>query len=184
MRRAHLRNRRGRRTEDAIDVYPAPLAQRQVKLRGEKIKSLTSIDVESSEATRILTALGFVPSEVANGTTTYSIPSWRGDVAIEEDLIEEVARHAGYDKIGSELPPSSIAGEYQPAEMKRRDLRRVLRNQGFDEAINFSFIEARHDDEFEPLPGMKDSFVHAQESDFGGSREDAHRRCCGTAAVG
>ena len=146
-------------TEDAIDVYPAPLAQRQVRLRGEKIKSLSSIEVELSEATRILTALGFVPSEARSGATTYSIPSWRGDVAIEEDLIEEVARHTGYDKIGSELPPSNIAGEYQPAEMKRRDLRRVLRNQGFDEAINFSFIEARHDDEFEPLPGMKDSFV-------------------------
>ena len=74
------------------------------------------------------------------------MPSWRVDVEQEEDLVEEIARHTGYDKIGSELPPSTVSGEYQPSEMKQRSLRRALNALGFDEAINFSFIQqARRD---------------------------------------
>jgi phenylalanyl-tRNA synthetase beta chain len=75
-------------------------------------------------------------------------------VGLEEDLVEEIARHVGYDKIASELPPSKMAGEYQPAEMKRRDLRRAFKSLGFDEAINFSFIDTAHDEQFELLPGL------------------------------
>ncbi len=57
----------GTATEDAVDVYPSPLARRSVTLRHEKIESLTSLKVESSEADRILTALGFVADDSANG---------------------------------------------------------------------------------------------------------------------
>ncbi len=73
---------------------------------------------------------------------SFKVPSWRIDVEQEEDLVEEVARHTGYEKIGSELPPSSMSGEYQPSEMQQRSLRRALNAFGFDEAINFSFIAA------------------------------------------
>ncbi len=83
----------------------------------------------------------------SDGRLSFKVPSWRIDVEQEEDLVEEVARHTGYEKIGSELPPSNSSGEYQPSEMKQRSLRRALNAFGFDEAINFSFIqqEARFD---------------------------------------
>jgi phenylalanyl-tRNA synthetase beta chain len=147
-------------TEDAIDVYPSPLPARSVAFRPAKVESLTSLRVEPAEMTRIFTALGFTQAQPsptvtegsANDRQSFVIPSWRGDVSLEEDLIEEIARHAGYDKIASELPPSSMAGEHQPAEMKRRDLRRALRALGFDEAINFSFIDTAHDERFQLLP--------------------------------
>ena len=143
-------------TADAVDVYPNPLPARLVTFRPARVESHTSLRVELAEMTRILTALGFKQSEAqANGALTFIVPSWRIDVGIEEDLIEEVARHVGYDKIASELPPSNFAGEYQPAERKRRDLRRAFTSLGFDEAINFSFIETAHDDEVELLPGLK-----------------------------
>jgi phenylalanyl-tRNA synthetase beta chain len=77
----------------------------------------------------------------------FKVPSWRIDVEQEEDLVEEVARHTGFDKIGSELPPSSASGEYQPSEMKQRLLRRALNAFGFDEAINFSFAPKETDDQ-------------------------------------
>ena len=149
-------------TEDAIDVYPKPLPTRSVGFRPAKVEKLTSLQVEPSEMMRILTALGFVQNgtgaSVAEGAssnaTSFVVPSWRGDVSLEEDLIEEIARHAGYDKIASELPPSNIAGEYQPSEMQRRDLRRALTSQGFDEAINFSFIDDAHDELFQLLPSL------------------------------
>ena len=90
--------------------------------------------------TRILTALGFTQNEPgssptmregsANGALSFVVPSWRIDVGLEEDLIEELARHVGYDKIASELPPSNMAGEYQPSEMKRRELRSCFQKPG------------------------------------------------------
>ena len=143
-------------TEDAIDVYPNPLPPTSVNFRPSRVESLTSLKVDSSEMTRILAALGFRPGESSrSGAQTFVVPSWRVDVSLEEDLIEEVARHVGYDKIASELPPSNRSGEYQPSEMKRRALRRVLRDLGFDEAINFSFIDTAHDDAFEVIPSFK-----------------------------
>jgi phenylalanyl-tRNA synthetase beta chain len=142
-------------TEDAVDVYPNPLEPRIVDFRPPRVESVTSLRVDLSDMTRILGALGFRSEESSlNGALRFRVPSWRVDVGIEEDLIEEIARHTGYDKIASELPPSNMAGEYQPAEMSRRALRRILKGLGFDEAINFSFIDTTHDDEFEPIPAI------------------------------
>jgi phenylalanyl-tRNA synthetase beta chain len=117
--------------------YPNPLEPRSVAFRPGKVESLTSLRVELDEMTRILTALGFTQgqSQQGNGALSYVVPTWRIDVGLEEDLIEEIARHVGYDKIASELPPSNMAGEYQPSEMKRRELRRAFKSLGFDEAI-------------------------------------------------
>ena len=143
-------------TEDAVDICPSPLAVRSVAFRPAKVESLTSLKVEQPEMMRILAALGFVQNGTGpGGGASFVVPSWRSDVGLEEDLIEEIARHIGYDKIASELPPSNSAGEYQPSEMKRRDLRRALRGHGFDEAINFSFIDAAHDERFALLPALE-----------------------------
>lgn len=144
----------GTATEDAIDVYPNPLPQHRIQFRSARVKSLTSVDVEQAEITRILAALGFVKSESQENATSFIVPSWRIDVRLEEDLVEEVVRHVGYDRIASELPPSNSAGEYQPSEMKRRELRRAFRSLGFDEAINLSFIDVGHDEQFELLPAF------------------------------
>jgi phenylalanyl-tRNA synthetase beta chain len=127
----------GLATEDAIDIYPQPLTPRVVELRPERVKELTSLSVEADEIQRILDGLGFERT----GGTSFKVPSWRIDVEQEEDLVEEVARHTGYEKIGSELPPSNVSGEYQPTELQQRSLRRALNAFGFDEAINYSFIQ-------------------------------------------
>lgn len=134
----------GAASEDTIDVYPEPFVYRTVDLRPQRVPELTSVSVETSEITRILTGLGFEPAG-----QSFKVPSWRIDVSQEEDLVEEVARHTGYDKIGSELPPSSASGEYQPSEMKQRLLRRALNAFGYDEAINFSFAPKQTDGQAE-----------------------------------
>lgn len=132
-------------SEDAIDVYPRPLVLRTVRLRPQRVPELTSVSVERDEIVRILSGLGFELIDDSAEALTYKVPSWRIDVAQEEDLVEEIARHVGFDKIGSELPPSSTSGEYQPSEMKQRLLRRALNAFGFDEAINFSFAPKQTD---------------------------------------
>jgi phenylalanyl-tRNA synthetase beta chain len=148
----------GTATTDAIDVYPKPLPQAEASLRPSRVKALSGVDVQVDEIKRILTALGFVEQEQAAAETSQSLsfiaPTWRVDIEREEDLVEEVVRHAGYDRIASELPPASMAGEYQPSESSKRELRRTLRTLGYDEAVNFSFIDAAHDEQFELIPEL------------------------------
>lgn len=160
-------------TEDALDVYPQPWKLSVVSLRPERVEALTGLRVDTHEMQRILDALGFVPSEPAAKTSigknanplapgdgppatklTFAVPSWRVDVGIEEDLVEEIARHEGYDKIATALPLASMAGEYHATEKRRRALRRALSARGFDEAISFSFIDTSHDDQFELIPAF------------------------------
>jgi phenylalanyl-tRNA synthetase beta chain len=160
-------------TENAIDVYPRPLRQPLVTMRPERVKLLTGLNVSSAEIERILTGLGF--SECARNLSaeeewtlrdgvieelpdqlhsklTFAVPTWRVDVTIEEDLVEEVARHTGYDRIESKLPASSVAGEYQPNERRKRELCRALTASGYDEAISFSFVDATNDGRIEVIP--------------------------------
>jgi len=144
----------GTAASDALDVYAHPVEGKSAGLRPTRVEALTGLSVETSEMVRILTALGF---ELFNETSAHlilNIPSWRHDVAIEEDLVEEVARHTGFDKIKTELPPASLAGEYHSSERRKRALRRALAAQGFDESISFSFIDAAHDDQFELIPAF------------------------------
>lgn len=142
-------------TTDAIDVYPQKLRSPQVNLRFARVKALTGIDVAKDEALRILGALGFEKVDTESQVNaTFDVPTWRTDVEIEEDLIEEVARLVGYDKITAELPGTNIAGEYRANETRRRRVGRALTGVGFDEAISFSFINSSHDGQFELLSNL------------------------------
>ena len=152
-------------TENAIDVYPKPFVPRVVNFRAARVKELTSLSVGPSEMIRILTSLGFRPEGNPENPRAFIVPPWRIDVEQEEDLVEEVARHVGYDKIASELPPANLSGEYQPAELKLRVLRRALNAFGFDEAINFSFIQ--HQTQFDLIPeftGKENSQIELKNS--------------------
>ena len=139
-------------TEDALDIYPHPFPPRVANLRPERVPGLTSLIVEHDEIVRILTGLGFEQLAGDDGRLSFKVPSWRIDVEQEEDLVEEVARHTGYEKIASELPPSNSSGEYQPAEMQQRSLRRALNAFGFDEAINLSFTQ--QESRFDLVPSL------------------------------
>lgn len=148
-------------TEDVIDVYPIPIPALSVDFRPARVKSLTSVQVDEAEMNRILLGLGFAPAELSGKPNdvemrNFVVPSWRVDVSVEEDLVEEIVRHVGFDRMATELPPSNMSGEYQPTETNRRKLRNALKSLGFDEAINFSFIDAEHDHLFQLLPSLVD----------------------------
>lgn len=154
----------GTATEDALDVYPKIVTPPTANLRFARVKELTGLDVPDEEATRILRALGFRALEDSQAESSaggrassvaFVAPTWRGDVEREEDLVEEVARHTGYEKISEELPASNVAGAYRPGDDRRRAARRALASAGFDEAINFSFIAAAHDGQYDLLPGLR-----------------------------
>jgi phenylalanyl-tRNA synthetase beta chain len=142
-------------TEDAIDVYPNPVKIRSANLRPERVEAITSLRVEENEIKRILTALGFSLRVEHDAVLTFDVPAWRHDVAIEEDLVEEVARHIGFNNIKTALPPASFAGEYHSSEKRKRALRSALKGVGFNEAISFSFTEITND--FELIPAFASS---------------------------
>ena len=145
-----------------IDIYPTTSTPKTVESVdiSAAVKRLTGLNVETDECVRILSALGINSagqSEISNLKSQIFIsPSWRHDIAIEEDLVEEIARHAGYENIAAELPPAFGAGGYQPNEPREKRLRRVLADMGFDEALSYSFIDTRHDKVFETVPGLVD----------------------------
>ncbi|HET6669460.1 MAG TPA: phenylalanine--tRNA ligase subunit beta [Pyrinomonadaceae bacterium] len=141
-------------TEDVIDVYPIREPELSIKFHPARVEALTSLRVPEPEMERILKGLGFAATNATAAARQFRRPSWRVDVELEEDLVEEIARHWGYDKMGEELPPTILSGEYQHHELKLRALRRALKGMGFDEAINFSFIDAAHDDAFALIPAF------------------------------
>ena len=145
-----------------VDVYPNP--QPVIKVESKDISyatnRLTGLDVPATECLRILDALGITKDEEnASDAAIFISPSWRHDIAIEEDLVEEVARHAGYENVKDELPPAYHAGEYQETEHTERKIRAALADQGFDEAMGYSFIDTKHDEVYELVPGLLDDRV-------------------------
>ena len=117
------------------------------------MEAITRLKVEIEEMLRILAALGFDLREQDGAAFRFSVPSWRHDVAIEEDLVEEIARQTGYDEIQIALPSASSAGEYHLTEARKRALRNALAARSYDEAISFSFIERTN--EFELIPAFR-----------------------------
>ena len=155
---------------DYIDVYPNKHKRNLIESRdiSSYVRRLTGLTVTDSECTRILEALG-IPATEGTQPIIFTSPSWRHDIAIEEDLVEEVVRHVGYENIAEELPPAYEAGEYQASELRKKLLRQTLVDIGFDEAISYSFIDTKFDDQYELIPGIisdnaGEKFVTLQDS--------------------
>ncbi|RPH68411.1 MAG: phenylalanine--tRNA ligase subunit beta [Myxococcaceae bacterium] len=125
--------RRGR-----IDVYPRPAEPRTVALGPDDVEGLLGAPVLEEEVRAILSSLGFV----AESGGRWRVPGWRSDVERPEDLVEEVARVRGYEHIPSFLPASSGSLPPEPAwvEVERR-IRGALSGAGFDEVVNYSFVD-------------------------------------------
>ncbi|MGQ9897671.1 MAG: phenylalanine--tRNA ligase subunit beta [Acidobacteriota bacterium] len=122
-----------------LDVIAKARTPMTVRLRHARIAALTGVEVAPSKAADILTGLGFELVTKDEGESEWMVPSFRVDISIEEDLIEEIVRHVGYDAIPVTLPSWHHAGEYLPGEEWRHTLRQTLLAHGFHEAISFSW---------------------------------------------
>jgi phenylalanyl-tRNA synthetase beta chain len=130
----------GKIAKGVIDAYPEKPAPKQVSLRLSRLNRLLGIDVPCEEVIRILSALSFRPN-LKDGLVACAVPSWRSDVYREADLIEEVARVYGYNKIPTER---KIKIEVVPLDTRLKLLRAIgayLNGCGFYETISVGFVD-------------------------------------------
>lgn len=109
-----------------------------------EIARLTGLQLEFSEIVSVLTRLGF-SVEGEGEVVKVTVPSWRPDVTIKADLVEEVMRIVGVDRVPVEPLPrlSGVAPKMlTPIQNRRRIVRRALAARGLDEAVTWSFISS------------------------------------------
>ena len=124
-----------------VDAHPRPHRPAEVRLRWSRPEAMLGMPVDRDEARARLAGLGFEERDAGAGGASYVVPSWRVDVSIEEDLVEEIVRARGYDAIPETLPPIAAATPAEPADAVVVARTRVaLEGAGFSEAVNFSFV--------------------------------------------
>lgn len=126
-----------------------------VELRRSKLDGLLGHHIPSTDVVEILTRLGCVVETTDTGWTATS-PSWRFDIAIEQDLIEEVGRIYGYNNIPNQAPVAALnMNDHKEANQPLKRVRDLLVDRGYHEAITYSFVEPEQQKlivpEIEPL---------------------------------
>ena len=116
--------------------------RKSVRLRMERIKRVLGISLESKVIAQILTRLG-MHAKQSGEEFLVTPPSYRFDIAIEEDLIEEIARVYGYEKI-QPIPPQAKMKILPQSESQRplSKLRNIMLMRDYQESINYAFVEA------------------------------------------
>jgi phenylalanyl-tRNA synthetase beta chain len=142
-----------------VDVYPRPEPVRKIKFTRKELLRVMGADVPDRDIEDILGALGFHPVRVdGNRGSAGSLvaewecqqPSWRRDVTRGIDLVEEVARHYGYDKFPPRLPPAKLPAHPLPhAEAQERLIERLVA-LGYNEIVAIPIVDSKRDAMFRP----------------------------------
>lgn len=140
----------GTLAEGVIDIGTPPAARTPVTLRFEQLRRILGIEVDSGEARRILGALGCREVATGGGRTIVVPPSWRGDLTREIDLVEEVARIHGYDKIPEDVRVPMATSHRTREDRVLAKVRHVLTAAGFDEAMTLSAVDESWSEAFSP----------------------------------
>jgi phenylalanyl-tRNA synthetase beta chain len=150
-----------------IDAYPRREPPRAIELSRQELLRVMGEDVPDRDIERILSALGFHPvRKDRNRGSSESIlavwecrqPSWRRDVARGVDLVEEVARHHGYDKFPPRLPAAKQPAHRQPHAAALDRLRERLIALGYQEIVTIPLVDGRRDELFR-APGMAPAVI-------------------------
>lgn len=153
-----------RATQLLIDIAggePGPISEavseghmpndRQVSLTHDRVHSLLGIELEDQRVEQILTGLGLEVLERGEGSWVFSVPSYRFDISIEADLIEEVARIYGYNNLPLSAPVAHLSLAPRPENRVRlNQLRQILVSIGYQEAVTYSFIDPEIQALFDP----------------------------------
>jgi phenylalanyl-tRNA synthetase beta chain len=124
-------------SEDDLPKY------KEINLRLSKLEKVLGVAIDADTVFKILDNLELSPKKVDGGFVCVS-PSFRFDIEIEEDLIEEVARIYGYNNIPNATPVSDLYMVHEKEEVvEDRDIKKVLCDVGYNEAITYSFTDPK-----------------------------------------
>ncbi len=130
----------GRARGTIVDRYPARVEPGLLRLRRAQITRLLGAVIPDADVKRLLDSLGFALRETPEGWDV-TVPTRRVDVLREVDLIEEVARHYGFDRLPVTFPALTAAPRpLDPRIRRTRQLRSSLTAAGFSEAVTFGFV--------------------------------------------
>ena len=136
-----LREHAGARHVGTVDRYPRPRASTEVRIPLAKFARHLGMEVTRDEAVAALSGLGFAVTQDGESLLARA-PAVRTDIAIPEDLIEEVARIVGYDKLPTRVPDGPLPlVEAHPREEFRERLRDALVGMGLQETVSYSLID-------------------------------------------
>jgi phenylalanyl-tRNA synthetase beta chain len=124
-----------------IDIFPDGELHPTVPLTLKRLKQVLGMDLELNAAAAVLQSLGFVTETTGPGRLEATVPYWRNDISIEEDLIEEVVRIIGYDAVPTTMMSTPIP-YHRPepmTELKARVLE-ALASAGMQETISYPLV--------------------------------------------
>ena len=123
-----------------------------VPLTGEKIRRMLGMEVDQKRVQETLDALGFTWESAGEFELKVTVPYWRNDVNIEEDLVEEVVRTIGYDSVPTTMLSSSIPFQQPVPVMGLRDqIKDLLASEGIQEVINYPLVTLQQLEQVEQL---------------------------------
>ncbi|MBM3516864.1 MAG: phenylalanine--tRNA ligase subunit beta [Alphaproteobacteria bacterium] len=135
----------GGEPSEAVSAGAVPAWRRSIRFRPARVQHLGGLDIPEDETLGILASLGFAVAG-AGAELAVTPPSWRSDIHGEADLVEEVVRVHGYDRVPA-VPLSRTARVTRPAVAPRQRrtamVRRALAARGLCEAVTWSFLAAR-----------------------------------------
>jgi phenylalanyl-tRNA synthetase beta chain len=116
-----------------------PPRERSAMVRIDQVNRILGTSLTADELPGLLDPIGFTVSGDGD-IRTVAIPSWRPDSDVEIDVIEEIARHHGYERVGKTVPKSTVHGTLSVKQQRRRLLREVLLGLGISEAMPSPFL--------------------------------------------
>ena len=138
----------GRCVSPVIDVNPVPHEKKELILRKDRIKRLLGIEIADLQVEEILKYLEFNPQREDDGSLKVQVPGCRTDIEFEADLVEEVARHHGYENIPGTYPPPAVPGRISKTAGHEKMAVSFLVDSGFYEAVTYSLTTPSEEETF------------------------------------
>jgi phenylalanyl-tRNA synthetase beta chain len=146
----------GKVKKGIIDCYPVPFRPAVIDLRVERTNRFLGTDLGAARMRQYLEALEMEVQAAGDGVLRVKAPSFRVDITREIDLVEEVARLEGYDRIPVTCPPVKPSEEKDPFQLTLGDkVREIMVGFGFSEVISYSFIAPESVEKLGPCAGSE-----------------------------
>jgi phenylalanyl-tRNA synthetase beta chain len=142
----------GKAARGIADVYPGKREKKPVLLPGERLERILGLDVDAERVKKVLASLGLECKPSGHsGDLLVSVPYWRTDIRLADDLVEEIARVIGYD----EIPTTMLSGQIPeqvpaPLLLLKEKIRDILVGCGMQEVITYSLVSQAALDKIDP----------------------------------